>query len=48
VWLGLTSTLLTESELASSPQSPLADAAPAGSPPPTRRSLTPLKGDPTC
>ena len=48
VWLGLTSSLLTDSELASSPQSSLADAAPAGSPPPTRRVFTPLKGDPTC
>ena len=48
VWLGLTSSLLTESELASSPQPPLADAAPAGSPPLTRRAFTPLKGDPTC
>ena len=37
VWLGLSSTLLTESELASSPQSPRADPASAGSPPPTPR-----------
>lgn len=48
VWLGLSSTVLTESELASSPQSPLADPAPAGSQPPSRRAFTPLKGDPTC
>ena len=48
VWLGLTSTLLTESALTSSLHSSAAEPASPGSPPSTRRSLTPLKGDPTC
>ena len=48
VWLGLTSTLLTESALTSSLHSSAAKPASPGSPPSTRRSLTPLKGDPTC
>jgi hypothetical protein len=49
VWLGLSSTHLTEPKLASSVQPATADTAPsAGSPPSTPRTCTPLKGDPTC
>ena len=48
LWLGLTSTLLTESALTSSLHSSAAEPASPGSPPSTSRSFTPLKGDPTC